>query len=121
MVERHHLIEEHQVSIRYPQFIGGQLRQTLDLSHHVVAEEANCSRGKRRQPRQRRRPMPTQGRLELLKDISFKAPRLCSLSYTSIADGLPFRDNDPPTSRHHTPVRFDPDKSIPPYPLAAFD
>ena len=52
MVERQHLVEEHQAGIRNTQLIRRRLRQPLDLPHHVIAEKSHSSSRKRRQTRQ---------------------------------------------------------------------
>src|ERR1700733_5034517 len=110
MIERKHLIKKHQAGIRYAQLILSHRRQPLNLPHHVIRKETHSSSGKRRQPRQSRRSMPTERLLQLLKNISLK-----------LALAPPLTNRNPSPTRRHLLVRLNPDERIPPHMLAALD
>ena len=76
MIERQHLVEEHQASIGHSKLILRQRRQPLDLADDIVGKESHRARRERRQPRQPRRSVPAQRALQLVKDIALEAAPL---------------------------------------------
>ncbi len=58
MVERTELPDHHQCGVGVPQVVGGRMRESLDLSHHVIAEVADQPAVKRWQARERRGAEP---------------------------------------------------------------
>ena len=85
MVKRKHLVEEHQRGIGHAELVLRDRGQRFDLADHVVGEESDGARGKRRQALDARRGMAAQRLLERLEDVALDR-RLRSLA--AIAPGL---------------------------------
>ena len=79
MIEGEHLVKEHEACVWCVKLIRGERRQTLDLAHHVIAEEANRARSERREAWELRGCMLTQCLLEYVKDVTLKRPALLPL------------------------------------------
>ena len=79
MIERQHLVEEHQASVGHPKLVLRQRRQPLDLADDIVGKESHRAGGERRQARQPRRSVAAERLLQLGKDIALKAAPLAAL------------------------------------------
>ena len=110
MIERQHLVEEHQASIGHSKLILRQRRQPLDLADDIVGKESHRARRERRQPRQPRRSVPAQRSLQLGENIALEAAPTSALLH---------RNRRAP--RHNLLVRLDPDERITPNVFAALD